>query len=171
MYVLLKYHKRCLFVALNTFSCVFRRSLLISFFHIFPCSWSLLTWNYLPEIPRFSCIFPSHPFCYQPGALGKAISRTNQSEPKVWLNRAEEENLQFLSTPHLFLEGNGCCSSSGWDYSLYFHFSIVRQILPLWISKFSTVMSNFWLFFFFLILSSINNGSSNCFLFNKLHLL
>lgn len=25
--------------------------------------------------------------------------------------------------------------------------------------------------FFFLILSSINNGSSNCFLFNKLHLL
>lgn len=91
--------------------------------------------------------------------------------PYMWLNRAEEENLQLSSAPHLFLEGNGCCSSSGWDYSLYFHFSIVRQILPLCISKFSTVMSNLKLFFFHLTLSSINNGSSNCFLFNKIHLL
>lgn len=63
--------------------------------------------------------------------------------PRMWLNRAEEGNSQLSSTSHLFLEGNGCCSTSGWDYSLYFHFSIVRQILPLWISKFSTVMSNF----------------------------
>lgn len=33
------------------------------------------------EKPRLSCIFFSHPFCYQPGALGKTSSRANRSEP------------------------------------------------------------------------------------------
>lgn len=38
--------------ALNTFHCVFCGSLLIPFFHILTCFWSLLTWNSLLEILR-----------------------------------------------------------------------------------------------------------------------
>lgn len=146
MYFLLKYHKRSICSSKYLSLCVSQ----ITSHPVFSYSPLLLVSAYKEFPPRDAqrnqgfLVF-SFPILSATNLVHWAKPSPEQISlnPHMWLNRAEEENLQFSSTPHLFLEGNGCCSSSGWDYSLHFHFSIVRQILPLWISKFSTVMSNF----------------------------